>query len=700
MIAAPDQLRPVRSMEDLLKQLLPSSKYKNIQFWKQGGTRDLYITEWGLGCEKRIIKVDRSELESPRAKRHVERGCDTSNDIRALSEILNPERHNLMRLVDYYDLSETQGITVAVERHFESQSLEEKIQEKPLKLKEFETVFAQVIEGSNYLINTCGMYHRDLKASNILVNDELEIRITDFANACKKEEVKRKYMPTAGGHWVSDPLVFFNGSENEYREASEIYAVGTEMFYALTGEHIFEYDADEGIGVSCATRENMLSENGIVDRKRHNTTLDDALKRLPKKARKKYGKVIKKCLSLDEEIRYTKVSKLKRDFTDEKNVPSWFKYLTSKLVLSTALLGTTAFAAAGLGIMFDLENQLENSQATAEESAKYQVRAEWNGPTLTINNNLVELNLGLYLPGSHSEDDTRKFDDYPEFHYLELQPGEELFGSVSLSEIAGVDSASLESLSAQLFTRMYIEGFPAQEEFHIHVKDHSDYYVGQGMMGFFQYPSIEIPENISPGTYNLIVEVYAPTEEQQNNSNSKGFKNLKFSNPESVILRDRIPIVVGNPTISPIKTSYMEADHGPSISVGRLEGASDFETLPANVIFETTLIGEDYYKQFGPCSNSNSCHTTLSLPRDIKDQDERILQIVARDKNGEGDIIYYTFIPMRHEILNEKIGYGRWRPVTPGPEFYETTVKLGEALRAESHDQPGEGTVGKIEVSD
>ncbi|MBU1111664.1 MAG: protein kinase, partial [Nanoarchaeota archaeon] len=392
-MVAPDLLGPVRTVEDLIKQLLPSEKYKNIQFWKSGGTRDLYMAEWGPGNEKRIIKVDKSELESPRAQRHVERGYDTSNDIRALSEISNPERHNLMRLVDYFDFSKTQGITVAVERHFESQSLEERVQDKPLKLKEFETVFSQVIEGANYFINTCGMYHRDLKASNILVNDELEVRITDFANACKKNEVQKKYMPTAGGHWVSDPLVFFNGSENEYRETSEIYAIGTEMFYALTGEHIFEYDADNGTGISCFTGESLLDKNGIVDRTRHNATLDYALKRLPWRIRRKYGEVIKKSLSLDDEVRYSKISELKKDFENEKNMPSWYQYLTSRLILSSLLITTTGFAIGGVGIMHHLEKKLEETQAVAEENAKYYVKPEWDGLNLEINNNLTELDL-------------------------------------------------------------------------------------------------------------------------------------------------------------------------------------------------------------------------------------------------------------------------------------------------------------------
>jgi len=693
MIAEPAQLGPVRTVEDMLQSLLPSKKYKNIKFWKSGGTRDLYLAEWGPGNEKRIIKVDKTELESPRAQRHVERGYDTSNDINALAEIPNPERHHLMRLVDYFDFSKTQGITVAIEQHFESQSLEEKVQEKPLKLKEFETVFAQVIDGVNYLVNTCGMYHRDLKASNVLVNDELEVRITDFANACKKEEVKRKYMPTAGGHWVSDPLVFFNGSENEYKEASEIYSIGTEMFYALTGEHIFEYDADNRTGVSCFTGESLLDEEGIVNRDRHNTALDDALKRLPRKVRKKYGKVIKKCLSLDEEVRYSRVGELKRDFTNEKDKKTWYQHLTSNIVQTSALILTTGFAIGGFVIMQNYDKKLQEAEATAQEESKIkEINSEWDGDNLVIENNFVALENFTYLAGCYKND--RDHDSYPDYPYLIVQPGEKLSSSISLREIAGFS----DNVSITLPGKIYIEGFTESEEFRVWTRDwdQGDTY-GMGASSLYGYTNIKIPEDISDGNYNLIVEVYAPTEEELSNSRHINSQSLSFDNPGKTIIRKSIPIVVGEVPVI-LQTQYTNSGYnGNFVSIRRF--GKNLDALPKDISFEVTMVDEDYHEEFKP-SNSNSLHLRRNLP-DVEDSDERILQVIAKD--SEGEIFYYTFVPVRSidQDWGPKVNYRKWELSVPDQSFYEKTAKLGELIRAEeSHDEPGEGTVGQVKVSD
>src|SRR3989338_979739 len=132
---------------EFLRSALPNS-YKNPRFFKRGGTRDCYISEWGPGNENRIIKVDRKP-ESPRAIRHVERGYNTSNDVRTLANIKEPERNHLSRLIDYYDAD---GVAISIEPYFESKSLEEVVQENPLSRGEFEAVFSQVVNGLKYFV--------------------------------------------------------------------------------------------------------------------------------------------------------------------------------------------------------------------------------------------------------------------------------------------------------------------------------------------------------------------------------------------------------------------------------------------------------------------------------------------------------------------------------------------------------------------
>ncbi|MFC1727968.1 protein kinase [Nanoarchaeota archaeon] len=337
---------------EFIKDIL-SDKYQNIQYLKEGGTRRTYLAEWGPGKEKRVIKIDK-DPESPRAKRHVERGCVTERDIEFLAQIKDPEQHRLVRLCDF---EVKDGRTISVESHFESKTLEETVKEEGvLNRREFETAFSHVIEGTRYL-DEIGLYHRDEKPSNILIKRDkggIEARITDFANACKKSQPKRKYLPTMGGHLITDPNLIgeFTGTETNYNETSEVYALGVDMFYALTGKYIFEYDYDTRTARDFKGR-NLLNENGRLDKEKHERTLEEALTFLPRESRK-YSGIIKNCLTLDDTVRYDSVHELSKDFKDKSDQIKAMKrkYLAGAGVAASILV---LLATLGTGKVKNIE---------------------------------------------------------------------------------------------------------------------------------------------------------------------------------------------------------------------------------------------------------------------------------------------------------------------------------------------------------
>lgn len=280
-------------VDDTIK---PTGKYHDRELFYQGyheaGTRFCYKANWGLKEQKHkipvLIKVDKPKrfIKSPRSKIHINRGYGTQNDISFLTQISNPEEHSLIRIRDFFmpQTSKGEKLFISVEDFFEnSESLEQRVKRQLLNEAEFWDLVEDVTNGVGYLNNVIGAYHRDLKPSNILVRPKknrtheddkrLETRITDFANACKIDEVERKAVPTTGGHLVTNPFLFQSLTQEPemYDQRSEMYAIGATMYYALTGKYLIEADSLTGKAIFNLKGDkiNLLDSNGKIDREKY-----------------------------------------------------------------------------------------------------------------------------------------------------------------------------------------------------------------------------------------------------------------------------------------------------------------------------------------------------------------------------------------------------------------------------------------------
>jgi serine/threonine protein kinase len=295
-----DQVRSYEvdpEIDRAIKQTLRGTgKYHDIalfhEAYNEAGTRFCYRANWGLGNNNHRIPVlakadkPRRFMKSPRAKIHNARGYGTLNDILFLTKIANPEKYSLSRIRDFFmpELSTGERLFISVEDFFEnSESLERRVKRQTLNYSEFWELLEDLSAGINYLNNTLGIYHRDLKPSNILIRQKqnrehkhdniLEVRITDFANACKTEDIERKTVPTAGGHFVTNPFLFESLTEvpDSYDSRSELYAIGATMYYALTGKYLIEADPLTGEATFDlhGNRVNLLDSRGKIDKDRY-----------------------------------------------------------------------------------------------------------------------------------------------------------------------------------------------------------------------------------------------------------------------------------------------------------------------------------------------------------------------------------------------------------------------------------------------
>jgi serine/threonine protein kinase len=655
----------VKAIKDKVEASLPSS-YQNLQFLTPGGTRAIFTADWGPAQEKRVIKVD-IEPESPRAKRHVSRGYDTSNDIEKLAHIKEPELHGIMGLVDYI---EEGGLTISVEKFFEGKNLEERVKEKPLTLDEFTEVFSQVADIQRYLINTAELYHRDAKPSNYLIDDKNRVRITDFANAGNKEDLEAKVMPSAGGHLILKPTTFsvFTGETAAHSESDEVYSIGVNMYFALTGKYLFEFDPDKKTATHVESGENLLDENGILDKEKYAHLLTKAVKKLPKKARKKYGEVIEKSLSIDEKQGYSSITEFHKDFHYAKRTSGWFERRIGFRLAHVATFLALAGTALGMAQLNENAKQAEVAlEQQIEDNKRYLVGAEWDGDKLEINNNLFEPKIFAYIPKTESR--------FPDQEYLQTERGGKVDISITLKQIArGADL--LDRSSITLKGRAYIEGLKEFDDFQMWTHSHDGRDMqGEGAWGGIGSPRLDIPKNLPDGNYNIMIEVYAPTEEDLSNTVTANLSKYRFRHPGRILSRKRIPIVVGDPKARLIVNSA-EPGYISSRVYASCLGGGTFRScdLPKDLTMFTTLLNSGKTEKT-PCGNSNSC-TNFNAVGNPEKEGEDLLRVVIKDSAGTTQT--YGYIP----VIGEKVGDATF----VGMKFNIPGYKLQEQIAKEHQD--------------
>ncbi|MBD3253193.1 hypothetical protein GF386_05650 [Candidatus Pacearchaeota archaeon] len=294
------------------------------------GTRYAFLPRWGLRETRRIAKTDRPHefLSTPRQRRWVlERGCNTGNELEIASRINHP---GLTSVYDYFE-SETTGRyglpgAVIIEEYIpDSESLEDRINRDKNGLPA--DLFSQVASQSASIIRDInsgvgvsdekGIFHRDLKPSNILLKhtaDGIKVMITDLANAGLVDEQKPGYMPTMGGHLVSDPLLLgvFTDKETVYNHSSEVYALASSLIYAARGKPAFEYDPDTGEARAVDSWDDLL-EDGKLNPSKHQQALYETVQNLPKKIRKYFSRIFMRGLTLIPEFRYASTKEFHED---------------------------------------------------------------------------------------------------------------------------------------------------------------------------------------------------------------------------------------------------------------------------------------------------------------------------------------------------------------------------------------------------
>ena len=112
----------------------------------------------------------------------------------------------------------------------------------------------------NWLHNVVGLVHRDLKPENFMIDEHMNVKVTDFGFTVFPNEVKKEEGWRGTPYYLSKEVML----NNDVTFACDVYALGLIMWQTFTQEPIFpEYDDfDEYANdVICGTKRPIINDS-------------------------------------------------------------------------------------------------------------------------------------------------------------------------------------------------------------------------------------------------------------------------------------------------------------------------------------------------------------------------------------------------------------------------------------------------------
>ena len=297
--------------EELTRGTTLANRYEIIEELGKGGMGRVYRVEDTKLKQEVALKLIKPEIA--KEKKTIER---FRNELKLAREIAH---RNVCRM---YDLNEEKGahyITMEYVRGEDLRGLIRRIGQLPIGKSI--SITNQICEGLTEA-HRLGVVHRDLKSSNIMIDEEGNVRIMDFgiARSLESKGITGAGVMIGTPEYMSPEQV--EGKEVDQR--SDIYSLGIILYEMVTGRVPFEGDTPFTVGVK---HKSEIPK----DPKELNTQISDDLNR-----------VILRCLEKDKEKRYQSAGEVRSELTNiEEGIPTTERAIPERKPLTSREITVT-----------------------------------------------------------------------------------------------------------------------------------------------------------------------------------------------------------------------------------------------------------------------------------------------------------------------------------------------------------------------
>lgn len=202
-------------------------RYRIIRTLGEGGMANVYLAYDELLDRKVSVKLLRLDLrDDPNTQRRFER------EAMAATQLNDPH------IVGVYDIGEDHGMQFMVMQYVKGTDLKAYIKKNfPIPLPQVVDIMEQVLSAVQ-TAHDHGIIHRDLKPQNILIDENKNIKITDFgiAVAAYQDSLTQTNTLMGSVHYLSPEQARGSIATKQ----SDIYSLGIILYELLTGKVPFE----------------------------------------------------------------------------------------------------------------------------------------------------------------------------------------------------------------------------------------------------------------------------------------------------------------------------------------------------------------------------------------------------------------------------------------------------------------------------
>ena len=206
-----------------------NDRYEIIQSIGEGGMANVYLAHDVILDRNVAIKVLRGDLAGD--EKFVRR---FQREALAASSLSHPN------IVEMYDVGEDNGTYYIVMEYIEGKTLKQLIKKRgALTISECMDIMLQLTDGVDHA-HASYIIHRDLKPQNIMIQDNGEIKITDFgiAMALNNTQLTQTNSVMGSVHYLPPEQASGKGATVK----SDIYSMGIMFYELLTGNLPFKGD--------------------------------------------------------------------------------------------------------------------------------------------------------------------------------------------------------------------------------------------------------------------------------------------------------------------------------------------------------------------------------------------------------------------------------------------------------------------------